>query len=105
MDGNVGENLAVNLDASLGEAVDKSRIGQAVLADTGVDALDPKRAEIALPRATVAIGVLAGLLDSLVGCAGGILATAIIALRLLDNFAVAGVCGNTPFDARHVLSS
>src|SRR5690606_30884656 len=48
MDGEIGEHLAVHLDASLGEAVDKSRIGQAVLADTGVDTLDPERTEIAL---------------------------------------------------------
>jgi len=55
MDGEIGEHLAVHLDASLGEAVDKSRIGQAVLADTGIDTLDPERTEVALPGAAVAI--------------------------------------------------
>src|SRR5690606_30595814 len=44
----IGENLAVHLDLSPAEAVDKSTIGQAMLAHGGVDALDPEGAEIAL---------------------------------------------------------
>src|SRR5690606_18897374 len=104
MDGEIGEHLAVHLDASLGEAVDKSRIGQAVLADTGVDTLDPERTEIALPRAAVAIGILAGLLHRLIGDAEGILAAAIIAFCLLDDLAVPGMGGDAPFYARHETS-
>src|SRR5690606_12068667 len=63
VDGEIGEHLAVHLDASLAEAVDKSAIGQTQLAGAGVDALDPEGAEIALLRAAVTIGILAGLLD------------------------------------------
>ena len=40
--GDRGENLAVHLDPGLFQAVDKSRVGQAVLTHRGVDALDPK---------------------------------------------------------------
>ena len=44
-DGELGQDLAVDLDPGLAEAVDKSAIGQAVLAHGGVDALDPQGAE------------------------------------------------------------
>src|SRR5690606_6967255 len=57
VDGEIGEHLAVHLDASLAEAVDKSTIGQAVLAGRGIDALDPERTEITLPGTTVTIEI------------------------------------------------
>src|SRR5690606_13335851 len=57
-DGDVRQNLAVDLDPGLAEAVDKSAVGQAVLAHRGVEALDPQGAERALLVLAVAIGVL-----------------------------------------------
>ena len=45
LDGEIGQHLAVDLDAGLVEAVDKSAVGQPVLAHGRVDALDPQRAE------------------------------------------------------------
>ena len=60
-DRDIGEHLAVDRDPSLAEAVDKSAVGQAVLAHRGVDALDPERAEVALLVLAVAIGVLPAL--------------------------------------------
>ena len=48
-DRKIGQNLAIDFDPGLAEGVDKSAIGQAVLADGGVDALDPEGAEGALP--------------------------------------------------------
>src|SRR5690606_30953558 len=70
-DREIGQHLAVDCHLSLAEAVDKSSVGQAVVADGGVDALDPQGAEVALLVAAVAIGVLAGLLDGLLGDADG----------------------------------
>src|SRR5690606_31109482 len=100
VDGDVREDLAVNFDFRLAQTVDKSAIGQAVFAGCGIDALDPERTEIALLGPAIAIGVLACLLDRLIGDAEGILATAIIAFRGLENFTVTGVRSNAPFYAR-----
>ncbi len=88
MHGKIGEDLAVHLDPGLGQAVNKSAIGQAEVTGRGVDALDPQGAEIPLLGAPVAIGILVGLLDRLHRDAENVLATAEIALRLLDDLLV-----------------
>ena len=102
MHGDIGKHLAVELDPGLLQPVDQPAIGEAILARRGVDALDPQRAEGALLHLAVAIGVLAGLLDRLLGDADGILAAAVIALGLLDHLAVAGMGGNAAFHTGHV---
>src|SRR5579875_2821330 len=56
-DGDVGEHLAVELDAGEREAVHELRVAHAVLARGGVDAGDPQAAEVALAVAPVAVGV------------------------------------------------
>jgi hypothetical protein len=58
--------------------------GEAFLADGCVDALDPQSPEGPLLNLAVAIGVLAGLLDSLAGDPDRVLAAAVIALRLIQ---------------------
>src|SRR5918998_4649362 len=55
--GYVGQNLAVDLDAGLLEAVHELAVGESLLAGGGVDAHDPKAAEVALLVATVPVGV------------------------------------------------
>ena len=105
MDGEIGENLAVDLDAGLVEAVDETAIGQAVLADGGIDALDPQRTEIALAGLPVARRILHRFLDGLLGDADGVLATAIKALGGLHNLLVLGVGGNAAFHTCHVMIS
>src|SRR3546814_16793954 len=72
------------------------------LAYGGVDALNPERTEAALLYLAIAIGVLASLFDCLPRDADGVLAAAIIALRLIQDILVLGAGGNTPFDACHV---
>ena len=98
-DGKIGENFAVDLDAGVLEAVDKSAVGQAVLAGGGIDALNPEGAKIALARAAVAIGVLQPLLDPLDGDAEIVLVASAIALGGLADLGVAGVGGDAPFDS------
>ena len=44
----IGQHLAVDLNTGLAEPVDKSAVGQPVLAAGGVDALDPERTEVSL---------------------------------------------------------
>src|SRR5262249_21252946 len=102
--GDIGHDLAVQLDARLGEPADKSRIREALFADSRVDALNPECAEFALPHFAVAVRVMRGLLDSGIGRAEGFRATAIKALRLLQNFLVTGVSGDAAFDASHFKS-
>src|SRR4030095_16463549 len=70
----VGQDLAVEIDAGELEAVHELAVGQAFGADRGVDALDPQGAEAALLHLAVAIGILPGLLDRLAGGPGRALA-------------------------------
>ena len=59
------------------------RIGQAFGAHRRVDALNPKRAEVALFDLAIAVCVLAGLFDRLARDADGVLAATAIALGLV----------------------
>src|SRR4051794_19671349 len=105
MHGDVGEHLAVERDAGEVQRVDELTVGQPFRADCGVDALDPQSAEAALLHLAVAVGILPGLLDRLAGDSNGVLAAAVIALRLIEDPLVLGAGGYTPFDACHVLSA
>src|SRR3569623_1011405 len=99
----VGENLAVELDARELEPVHELRIGQAFGADAGVDALDPQAPEGPLLHLAVAIGVLAGRFDRLPRDADGVLATTPVALGLFQDVLVLGAGGYTAFDACHCI--
>jgi hypothetical protein len=63
---------------------------------------DPQRAELALALTTVAVGVLAGLDDGLLGDAIDLAAGTVIALGLFQDLLVACACGNAAFDSWHV---
>ncbi|OWK26328.1 hypothetical protein AJ87_03255 [Rhizobium yanglingense] len=86
MDRHVGEDLAVDLDASLVQAVDEAAVSKAEFADGSVDALDPKRAEIALVNLAVAVGVLLGAIDGSLGGTDGVLAAAVEAFAAFRTF-------------------
>jgi hypothetical protein len=70
--------------------VDELAIGQSLGANRRVDALDPQGAEAPLLHLAVAIGILPGLFDGLAGDADGVLAAAIIALRIVQDPLVLG---------------
>ena len=53
----VGQHFAVKLDAVLVELTHEDGVRDAVHAATGVDSVDPQRAELALLVLTVAVGV------------------------------------------------
>src|SRR4051794_41400775 len=65
--GDVGQDLAVEVDAGELQAMDEGAVAQAVLARGGVDADDPQAAEVALAVAAVAVGVGIGLHDRFLG--------------------------------------
>src|SRR5207248_9526953 len=56
--GEVREHLAVDVDVGALQARHERAVAHAELAHRGVDARDPQRAELALPLAAVAIGIL-----------------------------------------------
>src|SRR3989475_5435553 len=62
-DRQIGHHLAVDVDPGELYAVHELRVGQPVLARSGIDALDPQSAEIALSVAAVAVGIAQPLLD------------------------------------------
>src|SRR6185295_1941076 len=99
--GEIGKHLAVDLDPGLTEAVDKSAVGEAVFADSRIDALNPERAERTLPVLAIAIGVLVRLLDRLLCDTDRILAPAVKALGGLEYFLVLGVGRYATFNAGH----
>src|ERR671923_581835 len=101
-DGDVGQDLAVEVDAGELEAVDERAVAHAVLPRGGVDADDPQAAEVALAIAPVAIGVGVGLHDRLLGALVVRVRLAAEALRPLERRAtlLAGVDG--ALDPRHL---
>jgi hypothetical protein len=65
--GQVCQQLAVQVDASFLNAVDKLAVGHAMLTGSGIDPGDPQTTEIPFLVATIAVSVLQGLHDRLVG--------------------------------------
>src|SRR6478609_4278702 len=57
VDGQVGEDLAVHLDAGQVQALDEAVVGHALRTSRSVDALDPQLAEVALVLAPVVVAV------------------------------------------------
>src|SRR4051794_29641155 len=84
-DGEVGEHLAVDLDVGQLQPVDQPRVAHAVLPGSGVDALDPELAEVALAGSPVPERVVPGVHELLVGGAEAAALVAVVALRLLED--------------------
>ena len=90
LDGQFGQDLAIDGDARLVEPVDETTVREAVLAGRSVDSGDPERPELALALPAVPVCVLAGLDDRLPGDAIAAAARAVVALRLLEDLLAAG---------------
>src|SRR5262249_7240581 len=89
--GEIGEDLAVDLDARLGEPADKSAVGDAVFAAAGVDPLDPERTEVPLLLLAANVIVLQRTIRGGVGRGDCVLAAAVEALDGLEDLLAAGV--------------
>ena len=100
-DGKIGQHLAVDQNPGLVEPGDKPAIVQAERAHRGVEALNPERPEGTLAPLAVAIGVLVGLLDRLLGDPNGVLAPAIKTFGGFEDFLVLGVSCDAALDACH----
>lgn len=99
--GEFGEDFAVELDVVFLLDIDKSRIGESVLAEGVVEADDPEASEGSLLGAPVAVGVLAGFHDGFFGGAIICLAMPTKSLGHLEDVLSSLVGGNTAFDSWH----
>src|SRR5580692_7059240 len=99
--GEVGEHLAVDLDSGLVQAVDDAAVGKAIGPCCRIDARDPQRAEFALVRPPVAVGVLARLDDSLLGRTVDLAPGVVVALRLGKNLLVTTSRRHATLDSCH----
>ena len=68
-DGQVGKNLAVQIDIGGFQAFHKAGIGQTAVADGSGDTGDPKTAELSLPALAVTVFILPSLVNSVLGVA------------------------------------
>src|SRR5581483_10279521 len=103
-DREVGEDLAVDVDRGLLQAVHERGVREAVLAHGGVDARDPQRTELALSLAAVAVGVLPRLHHRFLGDGEDVAAPAAEALGLVEDLLVLGLRGDAAFYSGHGVS-
>jgi hypothetical protein len=101
VDGDVGQDFAVKLDAGFFEAIDELRVADAILLGGGIDAHDPERAELALFLAAARVSEFESALNGLLG---GLVKLGfckeITFGALQDLFAPVGAFGST-FNAGH----
>ena len=97
----IGQHLAVDLDARGLEAVHQAAVGHPLGARRGVDPLDPERAEFALAVAPVAILVLQPLLDPGQRQPEAAVVAAPVTARLLQHLLVPGLGGDPALDPCH----
>jgi hypothetical protein len=95
------EHLTVETDMGVMETSDKATVGHSMLTHGRVDPRDPEPAEHTLTISTIAIGVLAGAHDRLLGDPEDVLATTTIALGQSDNFFVTGTGSDATFNSGH----
>src|SRR5262249_23754046 len=101
MYGQIREHLAIDLDVGFEQSIDQAAVGQAVQACSSVDTGNPQRAEFALLLAAIAVRVLAGLDDCLLGGAIDLAAGVVIALCLAKNLLVTATGRHSTFDSCH----
>src|SRR5215208_6380276 len=101
-DGDVREDLAVELDAGELEAVHELAVAQAVLARGGVDARDPEAPEVALAVAAIAVRVRVRLHHRFLGALVVAVRLAAEALGALERRAPLLLRVDGPLDARHL---
>jgi hypothetical protein len=101
MHSNIGENLAVNLDLSLVQAIDQAAVRQAVQTCGRIDTRDPQLTELTFALAAVTVRVLASLNNSLLGCLEQFGTRTIVALRFAEDFLMACFGGYATFNSCH----
>ena len=95
--GEVGQDLAIHLDAGLVETVNQLAIGKTVEPSGSVDTGDPQTAEIALAVAAVPVGVDLSPIEGFLGGAEQATARPPIALGLFEDLFLALLGGDAGF--------
>ena len=102
-DGELGESATVQLDAGKTQALDEAVVGDALSADSRVDALDPQLAEVTLASLTVAEVVVKGVQQLFLSLAVQAGALAAVAGSPLENNATLLVGIHCALDTCHNL--
>ena len=84
--GEVCENLAVDLDTCLVDKTHQARVGEILQTGSGIDALNPESAEVALFVLAVAVGVGQTFFPSVLGNGPDVTARAIVAAGEFEDF-------------------
>jgi hypothetical protein len=103
MNGDIGQNLTVNFDTRLLQAVGELAIGHATLTRSGIDTGNPQLAEDTFLGTAVTVGILPSLHYRFFSDTEDITAATAKTFGKGENFFVAGASRYTTFDARHVL--
>ena len=90
VEGEVGEDLAVDLDARLVQLVHEHAVGHVVLTHGGVDTDNPQAAEFALLVSSVAISVGLTLFVRVLRHSPDVLSRAVLTFGLLQDFLSSG---------------
>mgnify|MGYP006877865237 CR=1 FL=1 len=101
VDGHVGEHLAVELDASLVEAIHEHGVGHTVDTSSSVDASNPETTNLALLVATIAVLVLQRVTDLLLRLLIMARLSSVVALRTSEDNATLLLSGNRTLNTWH----
>src|SRR5690606_8623471 len=104
VDGDVGKNLAIDLDVGAPQTIHEPAVRQPVRPRGRVDPHDPQRAELTLALPAIAVRILAGLDDGLLRDPVDLAPRAVVALRLIEHLPVPGLGDDAPFDSGHPAS-
>src|SRR5262245_49718257 len=104
-DGEVGQDLAVDLNARFGHAANQLGVRKAILAHGGVDADDPQAAEFPLPLLAAVEHVAPGVTNGFERNLPVVVAVAAETLGVLENAIAAAPRFESTFCARHLWTS
>src|SRR5690606_14708165 len=99
--GQVGQNLAINLDRLGPQRMNEARVAHTIGLTSRIDTLDPQATHIALAEFAADVGVLPRLMQNTHRLAVTILTASREALGLLENTLVTAAGDRTALYARH----
>jgi hypothetical protein len=100
-DRHIRQDLTVEVDTGLAQAVHQAAVGHAIQTRTGVDTGNPQRTELTLALPAVTVGILTCLGNGLLGNTVNTTAGTVVTLGLLQNFFVTGTCRYTTLNSSH----
>jgi hypothetical protein len=102
--GQIGENLAIQLNLGLEQPIDENAVAQAALAHCGIDANDPQLAELPFPIAAIPKGIDSGAEESFFGSSQQATTPADKSLHLVKETLLSLISGGTFYGTHRYLS-